>query len=223
MLIPRDEAALDTLIQRARDDVRAYHDGLGPMPGATRSAHVLIPTRVIGRDLPRILDEIAGPIGAAATLYRLGCRIGQADAAAFFARTGADEGDSLYRLLAGPFHFARAGYGDVEVLVLDVPFDTDFAVLWESERSFSAADAAATDGRRVRACHVQAGYAAGWCREATGLPIDAREMACRAEGVRRCRFLLSHADKLEARLAEPRFHRAAAEYPRSGPRLVAGT
>jgi hypothetical protein len=178
-----------------------------------------MPTRVIGWDLPRILDEIAGPAGTAAALYRLGGRIGRTHAAAFFASMDRDR-DWLYRLLTGPFHFASAGYGDVEVLLLDAELDTRFAVLWESAHSFSA-DAAAADGRRVRACHVQAGYSAGWCGEATGLPIDARELACRAEGVTCCRFLLTHADMLQERLVEPRFHRAAADYPRSGSRLVA--
>jgi predicted hydrocarbon binding protein len=219
MLDARGKRSLDAAIQRARDDVHAYHDGGGPERGGI-AAHVLMPTHVIGWDLPRILDELAGPAGTPAVLYRLGCRIGRSNAAAFFAGNGRDGGDPLYRLLAGPFHFARAGYGDVEVLVLDAELDARFAVLWECAHSFSA-DAAATEGRRMRACHLQAGYSAGWCREATGLPIDARELACRAEGVMRCRFLLSHADMLEARLVEPRFHLAAADYPRSGPRLVA--
>jgi hypothetical protein len=210
MLDRTEDTALDAVIRRAREDVRAYGGELDRDPAgapvALRDApQVLVPARVIGWDLPRILDQACGPGESADIMYRLGCRIGGAHAAAFFAVDRDDGADPLYRVLTGPFHFAWAGYGDVDLLILEPHLDDRFAVLWESERSASAV-ATTTERRRLRACHLQAGYAAGWCREATGLPIDARELACRAEGVSRCRFLLSHSGELEARLADPRFH-----------------
>jgi hypothetical protein len=65
---------------------------------------------------------------------------------------------------------------------------------------------------RTRACDVRAGYSAGWCAQATGLPTEARELACRAEGVGRCRLLVGHAERIAAHLADPRFHRPTARY-----------
>jgi hypothetical protein len=224
MLSEGDDTALGAVIRRAREDVRAYHAGLDRDPACARidlggASQLLLPSRVIGLDLPRILDQLCGPVASADAIYSLGCQIGQSHATAFLAASRSDSSDPLYRLLSGPFHFAWAGYGDVDLLILEAHLDDRFAILWESEHS-AIALAAAGEKRRSRVCHLHAGYSAGWSREALGVPVDGRELACYAEGVARCRFLLAHTQKLDARLVEPRFHQPPDRYARARVRVV---
>jgi predicted hydrocarbon binding protein len=215
--VPRvsmDELA-DT-IERAEEAIREYEAGLGRDASHARISlgdlpHALVPTSVIGRDLVRMLEDVVGPEAGPAVMYNLGKRIGRAQASAFFARAERDESDPAFRVLAGPFHFAWAGYGSVELLVWQPHLDERFALLWQSDASFSAEEAL-SEPRHKRACHLQAGYSAGWCREATQLPLEAAELACRAEGLTRCRFVISHAERIERNLADPRFHRATKDY-----------
>jgi predicted hydrocarbon binding protein len=216
---------LGDTIERAEEAIREYEAGLRRDASQARISlgdlpHALMPTSVIGRDLVRILEEALGPEAGPVVMYSLGKQIGVAQASAFFAVHA--EPDPVFRVLAGPFHLAWAGFGNVELLVWQPELDERFALLWQSDSSFSALEAL-TGPRHKRACHLQAGYSAGWCREATGLPLEAAELACRAEGLTRCRFLISHGERIERNLADPMFHRATKDYrvtslrPRSRP------
>ena len=84
----------------------------------------------------------------------------------------------VIRVLTGPFHLAWTGYGDVDLLVWEPHLDKPLAVLWESENSVGALEAR-REQERTRACHLQAGYSAGWCTAATGIRLETRELACR--------------------------------------------
>jgi hypothetical protein len=75
--------------------------------------------------------------------------------------------------------------------------------------------------RRTRACHLPAGYSAGWCTEATGLPLESCELACRVEGVGHCRFLIGHAAHMHERVLDPRFHQPTDRYTITPARTVA--
>jgi predicted hydrocarbon binding protein len=201
------------VIRRAREAVDGHHTIVhrelrGPEDSIDGRSHVLMPTRVIGGDLVRILDDLVGPPGAAMTMYRLGEWIGAR--AAETVLDGTDE-DVAYRLLIGALHHDRAGYGNIDLLIWEPRIDPRFAVLWESESS-CCATVALSEGRRGRSCHVLAGYWVGWSARATGLRLEAAELSCRAEGVARCRFLLAHADRLEDHLRDARFYRPTAEY-----------
>ena len=207
---------LASLIGRAHADMRDYQRRLQRNPASAQITlaqlpHALVPTHVVTRDLPRVLDELLEAGDAPRVMYRLGYLIGRTQAAAFFQDAAIDTTDLLYRMLAGPFHLAWAGYGDVDLLVLEPHLDDRFALLWESDHSCSAREAA-DEQYRTRACHVQAGYSAGWCTEATQLPVETRELACRAEGVEHCRFLIGHTDRMQSQVLEPRFHKPTARY-----------
>jgi predicted hydrocarbon binding protein len=216
-------------IARAQEAMREYEAGLRRDSSHAQISlgdvsHALMPTSVIARDLVRILADALGSDAARAVMYSLGKHIGQVQAAAFFADAACDEPDPLFRLLAGPFHFAWAGYGNVELLVWRPHLDQRFAVLWQSDASFSAFEAL-SEPHHKRVCHLQAGYSAGWCLEATQLPLEAAELACRAEGPTHCRFLIAHAQTIHSKMADPSFHRATKDYrviplgPRSPPRI----
>ena len=49
---------------------------------------------------------------------------------------------------------------------------------------------------------MNAGYSSGWCEESFGLPLEAREISCRAAGHDRCRFVMAPAQHLEQRIEE---------------------
>jgi hypothetical protein len=131
MLGPEDDTGIEAVIRLARNDVSAYHADLERDAGRARVAlrgapHLLVPSGVIARDLPRILEQGRGRGGSADAMYRFGCQIGRSHAAAFLA---GHRSDPLYRLLTGPFHFAWAGYGDVDLLILEAHLDDRFAIL----------------------------------------------------------------------------------------------
>jgi predicted hydrocarbon binding protein len=214
-------------IERAEAAVRAYEAGVRRQAAHARTTlgerpFGLMPTSVVGHDLVRILEDVLGRDAGPAVMYRLGIEIGRTEACTFFTGAAGAEPDPLFRVLTGPFHFAWAGYGDVEILVWQPHLDERFALLWQSDASFSALDAL-DEPRHRRACHLQAGFSAGWCAEATQLPLAAAELACRAEGLARCRFLISHARHIEPNRMNPRFHRRADDYratPLRPPSLV---
>jgi hypothetical protein len=166
---------LSSLIRRALDDMRVYQGRLLRDPAVAQvslagAPHALVPTRVVAQAFPEALQDLVGADCAPLVMYRLGHLIGQTQAAAFFAERAIDPTDLPYRVLTGPFHIAWAGYADVDLLVWEPHADGRFAVLWESDNSCCAREVA-RERRRTRACHLPAGYSAGWCTEAAGLSL----------------------------------------------------
>jgi len=201
---------------RAIREMRDYQAGLRRDPthahvllGDLR--HALIPTHVLARDLPAEVESLVGRPACFAVTSRIGRVIGQAHAKAFFAYSGGAAEGWDFRVLSGPMYFAWTGFGDVDLLLWEIDSAEDFAILWESDNSFSATEAL-QQGDRGRSCHMQAGYAAGWCEVATGMQLETREIACRAEGVSHCRFLVAPAKDFEERILGPRFHRPTSSY-----------
>jgi hypothetical protein len=204
--------------------MREYQGRLHRDPAAAKvtlggASHALVPTQVVARGFPDALRQLVGPDVAFTVMYRFGYLIGKAQSEAFFEDRAIEPSDVLYRVLTGPFHLAWAGYADVDLLVWEPYTDARFAILWESDTSFSARDALGE--RRARTCSLQAGYSAGWCTVATGLPLEACELACRAEGVSHCRFLIGHADQVRDHLLDARFHQPTDRYGVRPARIVA--
>ena len=215
-----DGDPLGAAISQARDAVRATHATMHRDLDSARLSidgvgHALVPTRVIGVDLPRILEAQLGPTGAGPVMYDVGRETGARHASAFLDGSTVPD-DVRLRLLTGALQLAHCGYGDVDVLICRPHLDDRFAVLWESGTSCCAGEALA-DGRRRRACHLLAGWSAGWGAHATGLPLAAVELSCRAEGVARCRFLLALADLLDDHLRDEAYHRPTAQYANRAP------
>ena len=207
---------LSKLIACAADDMTKYQELLVRDPGHARVSlagvnHALVPTDVLAHDLPEELVEILGAEIAPTVMHILGRLIGTKHARAFFAACEIGTDELYHRVLTGPIHAAWVGYGDVNLLVWEPHFDENFLVLWESRNSFCAQEAI-NAGLRKRACNLLAGYAAGWCSEATGLPIEVVEVACRAETISTCRFVMAHADSVSRRISEPRLHRPSGQY-----------
>jgi predicted hydrocarbon binding protein len=197
-------------------DMSQYQERLVRNPGVGEVlladvSHALVPTRVMGQELPRELKELVGEDLAPVVMYRLGYLIARNQAKAFYVDRDIDQAEFEYRVMAGAFHIAWAGYADADVLIWEPERSEDFLVLWESDNSFCAREAIEA-GVRNRACHLLAGYASGWATEATGIPLETNEIACRAEGVSHCRFLVAHRDRLQQRLLDPRLHHPTKRY-----------
>src|SRR5439155_13557597 len=199
-----------SLVTRMLSDMSQYQERLVRNPGVGEVllagvSHALVPTRVMGQELPRELRELVGEDLAPVVMYRLGYLIARNQAKAFYVDRHIDPSESEYRVMAGAFHLAWTGYADADVLIWEPEPSEDFLVLWESDNSFCAREAIKA-GVRNRACHLLAGYASGWSTEATGTPLETNEIACRAEGVSHCRFLVAHRDRIQQRLLDPRLH-----------------
>jgi predicted hydrocarbon binding protein len=172
---------------------------------------LLVPTPVMGQELPRELKKIIGEELAPLVMYRLGYLIACHQARAFYIDRDIDPSETEYRVMAGAFHIGWVGYGDAELLIWEPEPTQDFLVLWESDNSYCAREAIKA-GVRNRACHLLAGYSSGWATEATGVPLETNEIACRAEGVSHCRFLVAHRDRIQQRLLDPRLHQPTNRY-----------
>ncbi|WP_354698583.1 hypothetical protein DSM112329_04269 [Paraconexibacter sp. AEG42_29] len=210
---PAQHSVEPEMVARAVAEVADYQQRFERDPGRARVSlagvpHALIPTAIVARDLPSALAKRDDSQAVALVLHELGVLIGRTHATAFFEDRGIDEDDRLHRVLTGPAHFAWAGFGDVNLLLMDTSWDVGFAALWESVSSFSAADA----GSRVRSCHLQVGYASGWLSEATGQTLHGTEIACRAEGAHRCRFVIGHESRIHALAQDPRMHKDRDRY-----------
>jgi len=212
---------LKAVLEEAKEAVWAFHEDFFREPDRARITvgglgHVLLPTEVAAYSFREDLEAFLGKDFARLALYRLGFQVGRAHAQAFFRFRPSQ--DLTFRVLAGPFFFAWSGYGDVDLLLAEIRGDEGFLVLWETEDSFSAEEAVRR-GLQGRFCHLQAGYSAGWCSEAAGLALGTRELACRAEGVKACRFLIAPEERLPELVPDPRFHRDRRAYTRIAARL----
>jgi len=204
------------LLSRLVSDMSQYQERLVRSPGIGQVSlagvsHALVPTRVMGQELPRELTEIIGETLAPVVMYRLGYLIARNQAKAFYLDRQIDPSETEYRVMAGAFHIAWAGYADADVLIWEPEPNENFLVLWESDNSYCAREAIKA-GVRNRACHLLAGYATGWSTEATGVALETSEIACRAEGVSHCRFVVAHRDRIQQQLLDPRLHRPTTRY-----------
>jgi hypothetical protein len=212
------DPAVRDLMDLAIEDVADYQSRFIREPGAPQQVslggvqHALIPASIFARDLPSVLARSDAPEVVALVLYELGSLIGTTHARGFFGYRDIPESHRLYRVLTGPSHFAWAGYGDVDLLLVGETGTLENVFLWESSTSFSAAERTPT-GRRARSCHMQAGYASGWVSDAMGMAMRATELACRTEGADRCRFVLCEDGRTGDVIADERLHQPRSHYP----------
>ncbi|MCW2986962.1 MAG: narR2 [Conexibacter sp.] len=214
--IPCPDPAIQRLMTDAIAEIAKYQNRLAREPAEPAHVqlggmrHALIPAATIAQDLPAALARSDAPEVVALVLYELGSLMGSAHAKHFFELHPIPKSEALHRVLTGPPHYAWAGYGDVDLLIVDQECTTDAVFLWESSNSFSVPT---TSGRRARCCHMQAGYASGWTSTALEMPMYGHELACRAEGADRCRFVMSHEARSGEVMRDARLHRPRSAYP----------
>lgn len=151
-----------------------------------------------------LYDALAQSFGeetARQFIYNTAREIGASDSRAFAQRLGVE--NPVEKLASGPVHFAHAGWAFVNILEDSAPATNDSYFLhythpntFESEVLKQRAQKAAEP-----ACHFSSGYSAGWCSNAFGLEVHAREVRCLAHGDDRCEFIMAPASKLDAHAA----------------------
>ena len=148
-----------------------------------------------------VMKDLIGEEEALKFWYRMARVIGAEDARAFCTERKLVDGPA--RLSMGPVHFAYAGWARVEIDDRSRPASDDTYYLeythpntFESE---SWLRRGAPASRPV--CTFSAGYSAGWCSEAFGVDVHARELTCVAAGQSECRFVMAPWDKLDEHAA----------------------
>jgi len=150
------------------------------------------------RSLVAAHQDLAKRFGLAAAqlaFYRLGHEMGSCCCKAISEAYGVEE--PLNRLLMGPLFFVRMGWLPyVDFLKAELAPGEGWLLLWET-RSYFAEKFLELYGKSDQAeCSILAGLGAGWCSEAFGLPLAAREIFCIAKGDGACRFLVAHRARL---------------------------
>ncbi len=134
-------------------------------------------------------------------LYNTARAIGRADCASFCERLGVTDG--VARLASGPLHFAHAGWAFVDIHDDSAPsVDDNYFLHYDHPYTFES-EVLATKKRTatVPSCVFSAGYSAGWCSEAFGIDVHAREVRCCACGHGRCEFIMGPAHRLDEHAA----------------------
>lgn len=151
-------------------------------------------------------EALTETFGAEATrdlLYNTAREIGRADCAAFSKRLGVTDG--VARLASGPVHFAYAGWAFVDILADSAPSPDDKYFLHYFHPNTFESEVLASKQRKAAqpACLFSAGYSAGWCSEAFGVDVHAREVRCLACGDKSCEFVMAphkHLDEHQKRI-----------------------
>jgi len=147
------------------------------------------------------LTSVLGP-GAGVVIYQIGKATGAADAKYYFKKSGVQ--DPGQRLAMGPVSFALGGYANVTILPESAPApNEDFLLVYDHPNSYEAEahlKAGLSSSKPVD--FLNAGYSAGWCSEAFGIKLEAKEITCKAMGDTQCRFVMAPSARLRERVKE---------------------
>lgn len=151
--------------------------------------------------LRKQLEKVLGA-STPTIIYQFGKACGSADARYMFGKLGVE--DPALRLALGPVSFAMGGYAKVKILPQSKPApDDSFILVYDHPNSYEAQafiNAGIETDKPVD--HMNAGYSAGWCGEAFGLKLEAKEIRCRARGDDQCLFVMAPGSMVRKRAAE---------------------
>lgn len=151
--------------------------------------------------LRKQLEKVLGA-STPTIIYQFGKACGSADARYMFGKLGIE--DPALRLALGPVSFAMGGYAKVKILPQSKPApDDSFILVYDHPNSYEAQafiNAGIETDKPVD--HMNAGYSAGWCGEAFGLKLEAKEIRCRARGDDQCLFVMAPGNMVRKRAAE---------------------
>lgn len=202
------------LFDAAESYVRAHFDKLQREPDkgtihAGGERYVLVRAASLTTGFIEAMRDVIGEDEALKFWYRMARIIGRDDADAFCKARGLTDGPA--RLSTGPVHFAFAGWARVEIDDRSRPASDDTYYLEYTHPNTFESETWITRGVRAKApvCVFSAGYSAGWCSEAFGVDVHAREVTCVAAGDSECRFVMAPWDKLDGHAEGVRARRAA--------------
>ncbi len=197
----------EPLFAAAEQIIGSFFTGLVQRPAQAEleisgERYILMRAESIGVELFRELKKSFGEAGARQVTYKIGHACGRRDAEMFHARLGVD--DPVMKLALGPVHFAHVGWARVDIFPESAPSpDDNYLLVYDHPNSFEA-DAYLKSGEMSKfpACHMNAGYSAGWCSESFGVDVKAQEICCRAAGDAQCIFVMAPPKRLAERIDE---------------------
>jgi hypothetical protein len=152
-----------------------------------------------------LFDQLTSAFGeeqAQEFVYNLARIIGKSDSKTFAANRKLTDPDA--KLSAGPVHFAYAGWAFVDIFPTSKPSpDKNYFLHYQHPNTFEA-EIYKHKGIKTEMpiCFFSAGYSAGWCSEAYGVEVHAREIRCTAHGDERCEFVMAPFENLDALAAQ---------------------
>lgn len=146
------------------------------------------------------IEDVYGEKGTDQIIYKFGKAVGVQEAKEFHKKFAIK--DPMEKLSAGPVYFSYSGWAFVEVLPASAPStDENYLLVYHHPESFEAEPFLKKGEKSNRnICHINAGYSAGWCEEAFGIPLEAREITCKAKGDEKCTFIMCHRSTMVRRL-----------------------
>ncbi len=160
----------------------------------------------------RSLEDSFGPDIAKRFMYQFAKTIGGNDAQYFEIKMNLT--DAFEKFAAGPVHFSFSGWAFVEILPESViSSDENFCLIYNHPNTFESETYIERFGKSAKEplCVFSAGYSTGWCSQAFGMELDAKEIMCIAQGDSYCRFIMAPPHRLEERIESYRNGRLSTE------------
>ncbi len=153
------------------------------------SEYMLINLQSIAVDMKQQLAELLDPNGVNLFMYRFGKTLGETAAKRLLPKLNLE--NVVERVAAGPIFAGYAGFVRVKLLPSNITEDENFFLFYEHPNNFEATYWKEEIGKSDEpVCYFNAGYSAGWCSVASGVPLDATEVLCEAKGDKSCRFIM---------------------------------
>lgn len=144
------------------------------------------------------LEKSFGEEEAQEFIYNMARIIGKSDSQDFSKNRMLT--DPNEKLSTGPVHFAYSGWAFVDIFETSRPSpDQNYFLHYQHPNTFES-EIYKRKGLKPShpICFFSAGYSAGWCSEAYGVEVHARELQCTACGDPRCEFIMAPYDQLDA-------------------------
>lgn len=127
-------------------------------------------------------------------IYNFGKSCGAREAKLFHKKMGLT--NPMEKLSVGPIQFSFRGFALVDIFPESTPSpDKNYFLIYDHPNSFELALPSGYKATQP-VCHFNAGYSAGWCSESFGVPLEAKEISCRAIGGKTCRFVMAHKEMI---------------------------
>ncbi|WXG39772.1 MAG: XylR N-terminal domain-containing protein [Candidatus Freyarchaeum deiterrae] len=140
------------------------------------------------------MEKMLGENTANMLIYNFGKACGTREAKVFNKRMGLT--DPMEKLSVGPIQFSFRGFALVDIFPESAPSpDEKYFLIYDHPNSFELALPSGYKPTKP-VCHFNAGYSAGWCSESFGVPLEAKEIMCKAIGGKTCRFVMAHKDMI---------------------------
>ncbi len=165
--------------------------------------YIMYRSEAVAVALREQLSQVMGQ-GAGIVMYQFGKACGRSDAKYYFNKLQVD--DSELKHAMGTVACAMNGFAVVEVLPESKPvLNNDYLMVYQHHNSYEAESNLDKGNKSDQAiCFMNAGYSAGWCSEASGMNLEAKEITCRATGDSQCRFVLAPPNRIHKRVEEIR-------------------